>query len=228
MNESIFSLIPVRSLDQGKTRLAPDFSESERRLVIREMLTGVVRAALATPHLAEVAVISSDPAVLSFAGEIDKRVVPVVQASSRSGLNPAIEIGRERAINAGGDGLLVLFGDLPLIGAAAVEKVLVRPETVILASDRHRSGTNASLVRFVDGGEHFVYQYGPGSLLRHQAEARRLGLTCGEIAIPELANDLDTAADWVALGRQDRRFFWHDPRWHVDVELDAASGQRGA
>ena len=201
MTELIFALIPVRSLSHGKSRLAPAFSGAEREQLVRNMLADVVAAALAVPSLAEVAVISPDPAALALASALDQRVVPVIEEPGREGLNPAIAAGRDRAVGAGADGLLVLFGDLPLIDAAAIREFLSVPAAVVLAPDRHGEGTNASLVRFGGDGQRFEYQYGAGSLARHEAEARRLGLPVSVVAVPRLATDLDTVEDWAVINQ---------------------------
>jgi 2-phospho-L-lactate guanylyltransferase len=51
-------------------------------------------------------------------------------------------------------------------------------------------------------GTGFRFQYGPGSFRRHAAEARRLGLGVRVVRDPNLAFDVDTAADLDALARR--------------------------
>ncbi|MDQ3693144.1 MAG: 2-phospho-L-lactate guanylyltransferase [Chloroflexota bacterium] len=199
MSVDVVGLVPIRGFRSGKTRLAETLSIEDRAAVSKWMLRGVIRAVLAVDDLAKLAVISPDPGALAFARAVDDRVVPILQRKDQPGLNRAVAIGRDWALDLGASGLLVAFGDLPLLMAPDVQTVLEYPAQVVVAPDRHGTGTNLSLVRFQGSGPEFAYQYGPGSARRHEREAARSGLTFGRVSTLGTGFDLDTLDDWQIL-----------------------------
>lgn len=199
MTNGIAGLIPVRGFTTGKTRLADTLPVDARASIMQWMMSGVVTAALDAGVLSELLVISPDTSVLAFARSLDARVVPVLQRDDAPGLNPAVTAGRDLAASRTATGMLVLFADLPFLTAADVAAVVAEQADVVVATDRHRSGTNASLVRFGGRGQEFIYQYGQDSARLHAAEAARLGLTFATVQRPGTEFDLDTPGDWREL-----------------------------
>lgn len=227
MTRGIVGLVPVRGFETGKTRLAGELSLDERISIMQWMLRGVMTAALSAGRLAELAVISPDPGVLAYALAIDERVIPILQRDNAPGLNPAVTIGRDWAVQREAAGLLVLFADLPLVTADDVRAIVREPVQMVIATDRHGHGTNASLVRFEGRGREFVYHYGADSARRHTSEADRLGLSLSNLRRPGTAFDLDTPEDWRTLSGLQAT----GPRRHrgqPDVAIDAAGEAVGA
>ncbi|MDP9364129.1 MAG: 2-phospho-L-lactate guanylyltransferase [Chloroflexota bacterium] len=202
---SVLALVPVRSLRDGKTRLAGDLAPETREALTRRMLRGVVRAALDSGTVATVGVVSPDPAVLSFAGRLDPAVVPLAQDPDSPGLNPAIDAGRRWAMDRGAASLLTLLGDLPLLAPADVRAVTEGDGLVVLGRDRHGAGTNALLLRLDGAGPDFRFGFGAGSFRRHLAEAERLRLTVAVVDRPGTAVDLDTPEDLRLVLGDDQR-----------------------
>ncbi len=196
MTNGIAGLLPVRGFTTGKTRLADTLPVETRASIMQWMLNGVISAALESEVLSELLVISPDTSVLAFARSLDHRVIPVLQRDDAPGLNPAVTAGRDLAAARSATGLLILFADLPFLTAADVAAIVAEPAGVVVATDRHRTGTNASLVRFAGRGQEFTYQYGQDSARRHAHEAARLGLTFATIIRPGTEFDLDTPGDW--------------------------------
>ncbi len=196
MTEAIAGLIPVRGFTTGKTRLANTLPVETRASIMQWMLSGVVSAAIDSGALSELFVISPDTSVLAFARSLNQRVTPVLQRDDAPGLNPAVTAGRDLAAARGATGLLVLFADLPFLAAADVAAIAAEAAGVVVATDRHRTGTNASLVRFAGRGQDFVYQYGQNSAQRHAREAARLGLSFATVHRSGTEFDLDTPGDW--------------------------------
>lgn len=143
----VVAVVPVRSLRDGKTRLAAALPQAAREALTRRMLRGVVEAALASDAVDAVLVVSPDPAALALAAELGQGVVPLAQDPAVPGLNPALDHGRSWARARAAAALLVLFGDLPLLGADDVRAIVGRDASVVLAPDRHGTGTNALLLR---------------------------------------------------------------------------------
>ncbi len=136
--------IPVRAFEGAKSRLGAVLDAEERRDLVERLLGRAVAAALATPGVTDVVVVSPDPEVLAVAVAAGARGV----CQRSRGLNPAIQ---EARATVDADRLLVLPADLPGASAAALAAILAagdaagRP-SVILAPDRHGRGTNALLL----------------------------------------------------------------------------------
>ena len=203
MNNGVVAVVPVRGLDTGKSRLASDLSPEARAALTRRMLHGVVQAAVDSGAVDAVAVISPDPAALAAARAADGAVTPLVQDPATPGLNAAVAAGRDWARRRGAAAVLVLFGDLPLLAAADVRRLVEHDQALVLAPDRYGAGTNALLLRLTGRETHaaarFRFQFGAGSYARHVAEARRLGLEMATSSAPGTAFDLDTPDDWRTL-----------------------------
>ena len=137
-------VIPVQAFEHAKSRLGAALDAEERRDLVERLLIGTVAAALSTPDVAEVLVISPDPEVLEVATEAGARGL---EQRSR-GLNPALQEARAAA---SGSRLLILPADLPGLRPADLALVLEAGDaagspSVVLAPDRHGTGTNALLL----------------------------------------------------------------------------------
>lgn len=193
------ALIPVRSLSSGKTRLGGTLDGIARSALIREMLSGVVSAALASGVIGRVIVISPDDEVLSFAGQLAPDLIALRQATGRPGLIAALDQGRAFAIDSDAEAMVILFGDLPLLSAEDVRTIAGSDAAVVISPDRHGEGTNALVLRFGptmrSPADPFRFQFGEGSFRKHLAEADRMGLTAETVVTAGTSLDLDTPAD---------------------------------
>jgi 2-phospho-L-lactate guanylyltransferase len=209
MSGGIVALVPVRSLSAGKTRLAGSVTPLVRESLIRRMVRHVIAAALDSGAIDEVVLVSPDDAALALANGAPL-VTPLRQRAEHPGLLPALDLGRAYAEARGASGLLVLFGDLPLIEPDDIRNLVRRAVPVVIAADRHRRGTNALFLRLsaIPAGDRFEFQFGDESYARHEAEAHRLGLDAAISTGTGTAFDLDTPDDLAAL--------LADPRWSND------------
>jgi len=180
-------LVPIRSFDDAKTRLAEVLDAAERRSLARAMATAVVRAALDLP----VVVVTDDAEVIEWANTVDARALPVGVA----GLNPSVSAAVDSLAAEGVERVIVAHADLP----HARDLRHVDGAAVAIVPDRHGDGSN---VLSVPTGAGFRFAYGPGSFARHQAEARRLGLGFEVVDDPDLAWDVD--------GPDDLPFDWRE------------------
>jgi len=215
MSAGIVALVPVRSLSAGKSRLASVLSSGARESLMRRMVAGVIRAAFCSEAVTGVILVSPDGDVLDMAVGLS-RVTALYQPPEQPGLLAGLNLGRAHADAMAATGLLVLFGDLPLLSGSDVRHLVRRAVPVVVAPDRHGTGTNALLLRLsaIPDGERFEFQFGEGSYGRHIAEAHRLGLDVATSISAGTAFDLDTPADLTEL--------LADPRWsesHAAREL---------
>jgi len=215
------AVVPVRSLRGGKTRLAGALPPEAREALSRRMLQHVLEQTLASGVVGRVVVVSPDSEALAAVRSVHPSIVALPQPSSRPGLNPALDLGREWANGEGAAAVVVLFADLPRLMAEEVRSLASELAPVALAPDRHGTGTNALLLRLDLGGRAFAYAFGEGSAALHLREARRLGLDAVVHRSPGLSFDLDTADDWRSLLEDgDSRVIG------TDASLCAAAGGR--
>jgi 2-phospho-L-lactate/phosphoenolpyruvate guanylyltransferase len=206
----VVAVVPLRGGPAGKTRLAARLGAEERTRLVAVLARRVLGALLAAP-VSRVLVVTADP---GFAAEVagrDGRVEVVEQPAARPGLNEAVSVGHERALDRGAERVLVVHADLPLVTGEDVHALLAPAAGVVVATDRFGTGTNALVLANSVSG--FRFRFGPGSREAHEREARRLGVVPEVLLRPGTATDLDTVADWEALPET------------VRAELQAAVGE---
>jgi 2-phospho-L-lactate guanylyltransferase len=185
-------VIPLRALEGAKSRLGEVLDAEERRDLVVDLLERTVRAALATPGVDEVIVVSPDPAVLVLGA--DAGATPLRQIGS--GLNAALEQARREAMTRGATALLVLPSDLARIAPDTLAPLVAQvptdgSPTVALVPDRHGRGTNALLLV---PPEVVAPAFGAESRSAHAALAGAVGARYVEVGGP-LSLDLDTPDD---------------------------------
>lgn len=192
----VVAVVPVGTLDGAKSRLGETLDAEERRDLATRLLNSTLAAALATPGIDEVLVVTPDDEVRQLAARAGAR--PIRQRSQ--GLNVGLREARDEVLAAGADALLVVPIDLPLISPDALEALLAplddpsRP-LVVLVPDRHGRGTNALLVAPPDAIE---FGFGGDSRRAHAACAADAGARYVELDGP-LSLDLDTPADLLLI-----------------------------
>ena len=181
--------IPVRSLEGAKSRLGAALDAEERRDLVERLLRRTIAAALATPGVSEVVVVSPDPEALGVAAAAGAR--PVEQRSR--GLNPSLQEARDAAA---GERLLIVPADLPGVTAEALLRILAAGDvagspSVVLVPDRHGRGTNALLL---DPPDVIDPAFGGDSRAGHAWLASSADAAFAEVR-DVLALDIDTPDD---------------------------------
>jgi 2-phospho-L-lactate guanylyltransferase len=196
---SIWAVIPAKSPDAAKARLAPALSAEERAALARRLFRGTVEATLACAALAGAIVVSASPELRALAVELGAHACPDPPSHHADALNAAIACGCARAAALGATAALVLPADLPLLAPAVITEFLdeAGDAAVAVAPDRANVGTNALLLR---PPRALAPAFGPASCERHRAVARARGLSVAFVHLPALALDLDTPADLALLG----------------------------
>lgn len=195
MKQPATIIIPFRSMTEGKSRLSPVLSQREREQLNRNMLEGVLLAALDVEQHPQVLVVSPDESALREVRMIDSRIDTLFQESHVVGLNGALEMATDVAIDAGSRMVVVAPADLPLIRGADIENLLRRDAPVVIAPDRHRKGTNGLMQRIDATLGNFRYQFGIDSYHLHQEESHRLGFDAVTAVSLGTSFDLDTPGD---------------------------------
>lgn len=202
------AVVPLRDGVSGKSRLATALDPGARRRLVAALARHVVGTLLAVDDVLRVVVVTADP---PFAREVLAGLDPALdggrlqilaQPADRPGLNPALDVAREalRAEGAAGR-LLVAHADLPALRPDDVAALLTpgAEGDVVVATDRHGTGTNLLALPLTGAGAAFAFRFGAGSRAAHEAEAARHGLRAVVVDRPGTAADLDTLDDWDEL-----------------------------
>jgi len=191
-----FAILPVKRFGAAKVRLGDELSGGTRRALAEAMVTDVLMALRRTAAVAEVLLVTSEPAAEAIGRGYGAHVL---FDDHDAGQSPATLIGVAHALEEGAARVLLVPGDTPAIDPAEVETLLERPLTgrsVVIVPDRHGSGTNALLLTPPDVIEP---AFGPDSRAKHEAAAATAGVPCTVEQVETLALDVDTADDLGAL-----------------------------
>jgi 2-phospho-L-lactate guanylyltransferase len=190
----LWLLVPVKPLDEGKSRLAGMLSPAMRGELVQQWLGHVLACASACSFLAGSIVISRDGQVHNIA----RAAGAFPLAESGYDLNLALDQARRAAMARQADAILVLPADLPLLRVADIEqlyRLAADGPSVVIAPGRN-GGTNALLLRpplAID------FAFGVGSFQRHSELATAQAFPCLVYDSPTLAFDVDVVEDLVEL-----------------------------
>lgn len=187
-------LVPVKALDDAKSRLAPSLGPIERRLLTIAMLEDVVAALQATGGLEPPAVISPDREIWRRADAMGCRVIE--EEPGAADLNRSL--ARAAGMLGGDSGLLVVAADLPLASPAGLRRVLEAAVAAPVAVVPSHDGDGTNVLAWREPAT-FAPRFGPGSAARHLSAAGAV-----RVDDPGLAMDVDTVEDLrLVAGRVD-------------------------
>src|SRR5918993_1227685 len=192
---TVFAIVPVKDLEETKSRLSPFLSSKDREVLTLAMLDHVLATLREVDAVEQIGVVSPSPRAL-FVAE-DEKATALLQESR--GLNSALEEGRSWAISEGASSLLVLPADLPYLSASDVRMLTRIPRderAAVISPDEADEGTNALLMRPADA---MPFAFGPGSYETHQRTAKERGLEVGIYKHASVSQDVDTLEDLQAL-----------------------------
>jgi 2-phospho-L-lactate guanylyltransferase len=187
---SDWMLVPVKSLREGKTRLAQVLAPAQRRALMDQLLVHILAQAAQYPGLDRTVIVSGCGDTRSRAIELGAHAI----AETRYGLNAAIQQGQLEVRQRGASKMLVVPCDLPMLDSEDLRQLsqLYKPGLIAIAPDRRGLGTNGLCL---DPTLEFVFQFGDDSYRGHIASALRLGLEHDTVHCPGLAFDVDTPED---------------------------------
>ncbi len=207
----IWAVVPVKTLEQAKTRLAGVLMPAERAALCQAMLADVLYALRGAGNLDRVVVVTADMLLAAQARAQGAEVFPEERLGQHIpvGQNVALEAAAAFCQRQGASALLVVSADVPLLRSETVEALICRgmrgkraasggEARVVLAPSSEGTGTNALFQR-PPGAIPFLF--GPNSLQRHQRVAGEQGMPAELFQARELALDIDTPADLQALLR---------------------------
>jgi len=171
--------------EEGKTRLHP--SRRVRGALARAMLQDVVAACIA---VGRARIVTPDEEAAAAVAEAGAEVV----FDPGGGQGPAVQAGLEGVEP---DGILVVNADVPCIVPHDLRSLLAATPAGCLGLVEALDGTTNALS--LPSPEAFAPLYGPSSADRFRAHAASLGLEAVSVALPNLADDVDTMEDLTRL-----------------------------
>lgn len=188
-------VVPVKGGPGAKSRLHPPLGVQRAALALALAEDCLTACAAGMPR-GHLVVVTSD----ARAADAAQRCGAVVVADPGSGLNRAVEAGRDRALADSGPDhpVAALLGDLPSLRARDLRDALSAAGEHETAVVPDASGTGTVLLTARRGAD-LTPRFGPGSAARHEAAGyHRL-----ELPLPRLRTDVDDDTDLaaaVALG----------------------------
>ena len=202
-------LIPMRSLNEGKTRLSNLLSPNKREKLIKLLFTQLLKKLKTLknqfPH------IFSDILVITPCEEVEKISkdfhVHVLKEQNLNGLNSAVNKGLCWSLKNLYDSCLILPGDIIDPETEDIKKILdmgrkSRNSMVICPSTDF--GTNAL---FLSLPTRLNFKFGPNSFYEHQKEAKKISIRSIIAPVDSLKDDLDTGKDLEKFKTRQSKFF---------------------
>jgi len=191
----MLAIVPLKSPERAKSRLAGVLSAWQRRTLQRELALRTITALQVTPGIERVLVISASAELRTLAGMTGaETLAQAADTGTAAAFAEALAALPGEAAR-----VLMIAGDLPLLDPGALQ-ALTSPadaSTVLMAADRRGVGTNA----LVCAPGALAPCFGEDSLRRHRAAARAAGLHVRQVAHPALSLDLDVPDDLETLRR---------------------------
>jgi 2-phospho-L-lactate guanylyltransferase len=183
-------LVPLKPAAHAKSRLGP-LGDETRRALVAALADDTVAAALATPRVAQVLVVTDDHVLAAQLSRSGAHVIPdgVADDLNASLVQAAAEADRRWA----GLGVAALCADLPALSseelALALEVASHHPAAFV--PDAAGEGTTMLAASALPD---FTPRFGPGSREAHLADGAH---EIREVDVPTLRRDVDTPADLI-------------------------------
>ena len=194
--QAIWALVPIKSFDQAKKRLAGMLDTGERRALMLAMARDVLTALSKSRRLAGILIVSrsseADALAESFGAER-------FAESAGANLPRALEEAAAHAAEGhGAEGIFVVPADVPLIGADEIDTLLESHRRVTLLPDRDRVGTNGLICSPPDAIE---LVFDGKSFEPHRRRALDAGIAPGIVTDSGFGLDVDRPGDLRCLLR---------------------------
>lgn len=192
---SVWLVLPMKSLIEGKARLAPALGPVQRRLLLERMFRHTLEQATQFPGLEKTLVVTGCGETSARAAALGAQVL---REDAGAGLNGGLRQAQLALRQRGATRMLVVHCDLPLLAATDLRKLAQAAESncIGIAPDRIRQGTNGlSLAASLE----FGFSFGPDSFALHLDQARQLSVQSVVVESPGLSFDVDQPEDLAHL-----------------------------
>src|SRR5208337_1788715 len=181
-------LIPVKSLANAKQRLGDAYDQHHRTLLAEAMLRDVLTAASEIAGRTAVFLVTGDARAQDLADEFGFAVIEDRRNESETA---AIEMATAWCEGRGYDTTVVVPGDIPLITAIELHRVLdaAPAEGAVFVPAYDRRGSNCILRR---PASLIPLRFGNDSFLPHCEAMKRTGKPLVILEMPGIGLDIDT------------------------------------
>ncbi len=224
--QAIWAVVPVKDTAAAKQRLAPALPPALRQALALAMLEDVLAALAGAPGLAGRLLVTTDPAAMRLAARYGAQCQAEGAGDGHTG---AVTAAARRLAAAGHAAMLTLPGDVPLVTAAEIGRLIAahRPApSFTIAPSHDEQGSNAILMSPPDA---VPLRFGDDSFFPHLAAAEARGIRPTVVRLPGIALDIDNPEDlghFAQLGSRTRAGLWLA---HNQTALAAAAtGRRPA
>jgi 2-phospho-L-lactate guanylyltransferase len=190
---SRWTLVPIRGLASGKTRLAGLLDADSRAALNATLLQRVLGAVSAADG-------GLQRCIVAAGAEDAARVArscgaQVLLASDRLGLNGTLHVARQMAIAYGATEILALVADLPEVSGAALRRLLAALPAggAAVIADKEGVGTTGLLL---PADCPLPFMFGADSLARHRSGLLACRMEPVVWTDPALSFDLDSPQDY--------------------------------
>lgn len=200
----VTALIPVKGFRNAKQRLSAFLGSAEREALAEAMFRDVLSQVLRAHGLEETVVVTGDDKVAAIAGSLGARVI---LENAETGETAAVDFARISLKDAGGEAVMIIPGDLPLVRSGDIESVLAQvPDGqvapfALLVPSHDRLGTNALLLAPPDI---IKLRFGYDSFRYHISQVSAQGLPVRCFENERIALDIDEPKDlekYLAISR---------------------------
>ena len=187
----VTALIPVKGFRNAKQRLSAFLGSAEREALAEAMFRDVLSQVPRARGLEETVVVTGDDKVAAIAGSLGARVI---LENAETGETAAVDFARISLKDAGGEAVMIIPGDLPLVRSGDIESVLAQvPDGQIapfalLVPSHDRLGTNALLLAPPDI---IKLRFGYDSFRYHISQVSAQGLPVRCFENERIALDID-------------------------------------
>ncbi len=185
----MWAIVPVKNLNAGKGRLAPNLPPDARRALVCAMLRDVLSALTRCTAITRTILVTRCPEAARLA---HRMTLPVLNLSEDRCLNSGVSAAVDVLSMCGVQEAMVLHGDLPLVRSEDISTVVCAhyagKNDVTLVPDNDNIGTNAMLLKLPTAMQ---FAYGNNSFLKHKQYAQALNLRVQTLHNARIGNDID-------------------------------------
>ena len=181
-------IVPIKALARAKERLRTRYDAAQREAIARALMQDALVLTDSFPELEWWFVTDDDEVAKACEGH--GRVV----RQETGGLNEALKLAIEGAMESEATSVTVIPGDAPLAWRGDLQDLLDTGATsdAVVVPARRDGGTNGL---YLSPPDLMVPSFGPGSLSAHLAQAEQGGFRCALLDLPRLGLDIDDADD---------------------------------
>jgi 2-phospho-L-lactate guanylyltransferase len=191
----IWAVVPVKEMTAAKQRLSQALSPAARQALACVMLEDVLGTLAATPELAGILVVTSEPVATAMAQRFGaETTIEGAHEGHTGAVRAAAALLKRRDV-----AMLALPGDIPLVRPDDIRQIIdarkPAPSFTIVPA-RDEQGSNAVLCSPADV---VPLRFGENSFFPHLAAARECGIEPRVLRLPRIGLDIDTADDLAAF-----------------------------